>query len=90
MPKRLTFEAIDLKEVAMGDLVSRVPELLEQRGWNAMDLIRRGLTYNTAYRVARGETEITLKIAKQLCDIFEVSSIDQIFRYTPTAEGARA
>lgn len=74
----------------MGDLVSRVPELLELRGWTAMDLIRRGLTYNTAYRVARGETEITLKIVKQLCDIFEVATVDQLFRYTPTAEGARA
>ena len=74
----------------MGDLVSRVPELLKQRGWTAMDLMRRGLTYNTAYRVTRGETEITMKIAKQLCDIFEVDSIDKIFRYTPDTEGARA
>ncbi len=73
----------------MGNLESRVPELLEKRGWNAIDLIRRGLSYSTAYRVAKGDTEVTLKIARQLVDIFGLQTLDQIFRYIPDAQTER-
>ena len=76
----------DPREVPMGDLTSRVPELLAERGWAPIDLIRRGLTYNAAYKVARGDTAVTLRTAAQLCAIFGLTSLDEIFRYAPSAE----
>jgi len=68
-------------EVKVGALVSRVPELLAARGWSALDLVRRGLTYNTAYRIARGDTDVTAKTLCQLVDIFELESISQVLVY---------
>ena len=78
--------SLDRVEVKMGSLVSRVPELLNARGWKALELVRRGLPYNTAYRVARGSTEINLRTARQLVDIFELTSINDIFVYSTKDE----
>lgn len=70
----------------MGDLVSRVPDLLAERGWAPIDLIRRGMAYNQAYKIARGDTSVTLKTASQLLEIFELTSLDDIFIYVPSAK----
>lgn len=63
----------------MGTLVSRVPELLRQRNWTAMDLVRRGLAYNTSYRLARGDISVTVDTARQLVEIFGLDRLDDIF-----------
>jgi len=68
-------------EVKMGTIVSLVPELLQERGWTVIDLVRRGLSINTSYRLARGETGVTIETARQLCGIFGVKKLDDIFRY---------
>ncbi len=44
-------------ELAQGT-VSRVPQLLEKRGWTAMDLAREAkIAHGTALRLKRGETD---------------------------------
>ena len=65
----------------MGAVVSRVPELIKSRNWKVIDLIRRGMTYNMAYRVARGEVDISLEVATMLVDIFELNKLDEVFHY---------
>ena len=66
----------------MGTVVSRVPDLLSERGWTVIDLVRRGLAINTSYRLARGETGVTLDTARQLVDIFGLNRIDDVFVYS--------
>ncbi len=69
-------------ETIMGTIVSKVPDLLEARGWTAMDLVRKAnLGVYTAYRLAAGETDITLRVLKQLCEVFGVSSIDEVITF---------
>lgn len=60
--------------MAPGTLVIRVPELLEERGWNPMDLVRRAnLATGTAYRLANGEADaITMEVLGRLCVAFGV------------------
>lgn len=59
----------------------RVSELLKERGWGPMDLVRRpefAFAPATAYRLARDEGEkISLDVLERLCDGFEVGP-DQI------------
>jgi DNA-binding Xre family transcriptional regulator len=66
-----------------GKFKSHVPDLLIKRGWEPIDLIRKGMSVTSAYRAAAGETEIHTRTLLQLCDVFEVKSIDKIFEYTP-------
>jgi hypothetical protein len=66
-------------EVTMGTVVSKVPRLLAERKWSAIDLVRRGLAISTAYRLARGETGILLDTAAQLVVIFGLRRLDDVF-----------
>ena len=54
----------------------RVPELLEERGWGPMDLVRRpefSFAPATAYRLARGEAEsVNLDTLERLSAGFQV------------------
>ena len=52
----------------------RVPELLEERGWTPMELVRRaGLAMGTAYRLANGEAKgVTFDVLEKLCATFGV------------------
>ena len=52
----------------------RVPELLNERGWTAMDLVRKAnIATATAYRLANGEADaITLDVLERLCQAFGV------------------
>lgn len=86
LASELQTTVLDRVEVSMGSLTSKVPELLAERGWKPLDLVRRGLPFNTAYRVARGHTDVTLRIARQLVDIFELSSINDVFVYSTQDE----
>lgn len=57
----------------MGAVVSRVPELLQERGWGAMDLVRRAnMGVGTAYKVAGGDTDFTIETLAKLCTLFGV------------------
>ncbi|HLC01963.1 MAG TPA: helix-turn-helix transcriptional regulator [Anaerolineales bacterium] len=58
----------------------RVPELLEKRGWKAMDLVReaarchRVLSVRTAYRLANGDTKgVEYETIATLKEVFGVS-----------------
>lgn len=70
----------------MGTLVSKIPDLLAQRQWGAMDLIRRGLSVATSYKIVRGDISFTLDTVRVLCDIFEVRSLDELFEYRKDGE----
>jgi DNA-binding Xre family transcriptional regulator len=57
-----------------GILRLRVPELLEERGWTASDLMRKsGLSWPTAQGLARGKPmNVTLDTLNRLVDVFQV------------------
>jgi transcriptional regulator with XRE-family HTH domain len=65
-----------------GTLRLRVPELLKERGWGPMDLIRRSefsFAPSTAYRLARGEgSGYKMETLAKLADGFGVS-IEELF-----------
>jgi hypothetical protein len=65
-----------------GKLVSRVPQLLEQKGWNARTLaghmMIRGSSPDTAYRMARGETQFTTETLLMAADILGCKSIAEL------------
>jgi len=65
-----------------GTLRLRVPELLKERGWGPMDLVRRPefqFAPSTAYRLARGEADrIGMETLDKLSKGFSVR-IDQLF-----------
>ena len=62
-----------------GKLVSRVPQLLEGKGWNksmfAGQFMIRGSSPDTAYRLARGETRFTTEILLTAAEILACKSI---------------
>jgi predicted transcriptional regulator len=68
-------------EAQMGTFVSKVPELLKERGLRPIDLIRQGMAMSSAYRAARGYWDFNLKTALQLCNILGVNSLDDIIEY---------
>ena len=66
--------------IMAGTLRLRVPELLKERGWGPMDLIRRpefSFAPATAYRLARGEgSAFQLETLSKLADGFGVKVED--------------
>lgn len=68
--------------MAPGTLKIRVPELLEERKWNPMDLVRRAnIATGTAYRLANGDADaITMDVLDRLCEAFGVDVGDIIVR----------
>jgi hypothetical protein len=66
----------------MGKLVSFVPRLLEEKGWDLKTFVGycllANLSQDTAYRLARGETGFTIETIKTVAKIFEVSSISDV------------
>jgi DNA-binding Xre family transcriptional regulator len=70
------------KETRMdGTLVSKIPDLMLERKVNPMDLIRKGLAMNTAYRAARGETDFTLGTLAVICDVLDADGLDDLIEY---------
>lgn len=63
-------------------LVCRVPELLKQKGWKATKLaglmMVRGSSPDTAYRMARGETQFTTGTLLMVAKILGVKSISDL------------
>ena len=57
----------------------RIPELLKERGWGPMDLVRRfSFAPATAYRLARGDADaVSMGTLDRLCEGFEIA-IDEL------------
>jgi len=68
--------------VGMNGLKSFVPELIQQKGWDtktfAAYCMLAGMGQNTAYRLARGETEFTISTLQKVADILGVSSFTDL------------
>ena len=60
-------------------VISKVPEVMKGKNIKAMDLVKAGMSHNTAHRVANGSVNLTLKIMDQICTILEVESFDELF-----------
>ena len=69
-------------------LISKVPDLLAARKWTAVDLIRRGFSLSTAYRLARGETGVLMGTAAQVVDTFGLDRLDDVFEIVVPEHGA--
>jgi methyl coenzyme M reductase alpha subunit len=70
----------------MGTIISKVPDLAKERGWGAMELVRRGFAVNTSYRLLAGDTDVSMSTAKRLCEIFEVDELTDVFVYIKDGE----
>lgn len=59
-----------------GKMITRVPDLLRETGARPMDLVRAGISQNTAYSLARGyvgkSTDNDVMIV--LCDFFSAKT----------------
>lgn len=63
-------------------LVNHLPELLKKKGWNTNTFIAycmlAGIGQDTAYRLARGETNFTTQTLAKIVNVLGVSSICDI------------
>ncbi len=64
-----------------GTLISKIPDLMAERKVNPMDLVRKGLAMNTAYRAARGGIDFTLGTLATICDVLEADGLDDLIEY---------
>lgn len=66
----------------MGELKSRVPELLAEKGWSVRTFVAHcmlaGIGMDTAYRVARGGTNVKAQTLASIAKILGVPSISDI------------
>ena len=62
----------------------KVPELLQSRGWNATDLMRKAnIAYGTALRLSKGEAEaISFVVLDSICKLFE-ARVEDVIEYVP-------
>ena len=62
----------------------KVPELMEQKGLNASDLMRKAnIAYRTALRLSKGEAEaMSFDVLESLCKLFEVN-VQDVLEYIP-------
>jgi putative transcriptional regulator len=62
----------------------KVPELMNKKGWNVSDLMRKAnVAYPTARRLSRGQaTSISFEVLSSLCEIFEVK-VQDVLEYVP-------
>lgn len=68
--------------MAPGNLILRVPELLEERGWNITEFSEKaGISYPTALRFAHGDVHsVSLEMLDKLCQVFGVSVEEMVVR----------
>lgn len=73
---------VKTQEAGMSKLVSYVPQLLASKGWDvktfAAYMMLKGAGQDTAYRLARGDTDVTTKTLELAAEVLEVCSIAQI------------
>ncbi len=62
----------------------KVPELLEKKGWNISDLMRKAnIGYTTAYRLSKGKVGyVTFDVLNSLCEVFD-AKIEDVLEYIP-------
>ncbi|MGB8984464.1 MAG: helix-turn-helix transcriptional regulator [Anaerolineales bacterium] len=62
----------------------KVPELLEKKGWNISDLMRKAnIGYTTAYRLSKREVGyVTFDVLNSLCEVFD-AKIEDVLEYIP-------
>ncbi len=62
----------------------KVPELMQKKGWNATDLMRKAnIAYRTAHRLSKGEADaITFDVLEALCELFD-ARVQDILEYVP-------
>lgn len=60
----------------------KVPELMQKKGWNATDLMRKAnIAYGTALRLSKGEAEaISFEVLNSICSLFEVK-VEDVLEY---------
>lgn len=60
----------------------KVPELMQKKGWNATDLMRKAnIAYGTALRLSKGEAEaISFDVLNSICSLFEVK-VEDVLEY---------
>ena len=60
---------------------SKIPELMEQKGVRAVDLIAANISNQTAYRIARGETNLNLKTLEVIMEILGTRDFNDVLEY---------
>ena len=62
----------------------KVPELMNRKGLNATDLMRKAnIAYGTALRLSKGEGDaITFDVLESLCKLFDVQ-VKDVLEYVP-------
>lgn len=62
----------------------KVPELMNAKGWNISDLMRKAnVSYKTAHRLSKGNGEsISFEVLNSLCEIFGVK-VQDVLEYMP-------
>jgi transcriptional regulator with XRE-family HTH domain len=73
--------------VMEAELVSRIPDLVRQRGWTEREFIGRciiaGTSADTAKRLLRGSTSATTRTLAQIAKVFAVQSISELMDLPP-------
>jgi hypothetical protein len=74
-----TLELSSEQEIGMGKLISFVPDLLDQKGWDkktfAAYCMLRKMSQDTARRLAEGETNFNTETLRIAAEVLEVKSI---------------
>ena len=62
----------------------KVPELMNKKGLNAADLMRKAnIAYGTALRLSKGEGDaITFEVLESLCKLFD-ARVQDVLEYIP-------
>lgn len=59
---------------------SKVPLHMNIKNWTAYELGKRGeFSYDTASRIAKGGTNLSLRTVERLCVVFGVNKIGDLF-----------
>jgi hypothetical protein len=70
------------QEAVMGKLRSHVPELLVKKGWDTKTFTAHcmlaGLSSDTAYRLAKGDTNFSTSTLSIVAGVLGVASISQV------------
>jgi len=82
--------AVYQEDGVMVGLRSHVPELLSKLGWDtrtfAAYCMLKGIGQDTAYRLARGDTNFTTQTLSVVADVLKVDSIADIIDIDPRAK----
>ena len=67
-------------------LKSNIPQEMNKRGMKPRDLVESGVaSQGLAYKIYKGDTNLTLKTLARLCQLFGVQFLDDLIEYKPEA-----